>query len=659
MDVARNRLLLDEEQKMHDIKDPHHNDVLCGRGVTTNRHPGNESFRSLVGLNKEVYVSSTKKQKMEISRSIVEAVRSLDPPGRFLEKNLESGLWSDIGHKKAVEKTSQALRDGAANLRKQLSADLGDPEFLNVVFDMDTDTDAEINMRKSNSFPACEQSGVRGKEIERAKEKGKENKSRSSEKSKPLKNKPWLSFYSACQTKQSVVKKGHRRANSNPVGGIGSIGKYFRRERICESPNPACFRSSNKNHPDTTHSACSTPLRKPLPHPRTPMTWSGRVSYSDFRSPRIEYEHQSPHRHYGLSSSAVHHPGRHHHGEHPHTPTDNWRDPSFPNFKYSESNFPHDGSCEHLRYPLSAPSRGHFPPPPDTPSVPPSGPLPPGRHHFSPAGYLSKPHPPDWSPRVIHHRQDNQFSPHFHSVPQGSRSWTPSQYSHDTFVLRRGYNTGVDDTSSNSLSVPSLGGEGSRSHSTRVVLAPRSRRMYNEAPLLSSDIAPDFAPPLPSPRFSGGQACRKELEPKKDARRKEVGDTLMPSFLTSRQSPSGEEKKVDDREANATCAVVSANKKRSPLGGVFLKPHPCYSNTVGDAKISANIKGGSFLHEEIPASEAGYQGAEENTPVEDIVMSPIPFDREDPTTLMELPENILTLPISACGPNDEPLSLSN
>ena len=29
-----------------------HHDVLLGRGVTTNRHPGNEKFRSLVSVNK-------------------------------------------------------------------------------------------------------------------------------------------------------------------------------------------------------------------------------------------------------------------------------------------------------------------------------------------------------------------------------------------------------------------------------------------------------------------------------------------------------------------------------------------------------------------------------------------------------------------------------
>jgi N-dimethylarginine dimethylaminohydrolase len=52
MEVTHSRLLLAEEQRMIDIEMPHHHDVLCGRGVTTNRHPGNESFRSLVSLNK-------------------------------------------------------------------------------------------------------------------------------------------------------------------------------------------------------------------------------------------------------------------------------------------------------------------------------------------------------------------------------------------------------------------------------------------------------------------------------------------------------------------------------------------------------------------------------------------------------------------------------
>lgn len=64
-----------------------------------------------------------------------------------------------------------------------------------------------------------------------------------------------------------------------------------------------------------------------------------------------------------------------------------------------------------------------------------------------------------------------------------------------------------------------------------------------------------------------------------------------------------------------------------------------------------------------------YDEAEENPAdeMDDISMwpspspspSPIPFDRgrrEDPTTLMELPENLLSLPISPCGPHDDPTS---
>jgi hypothetical protein len=45
----------------------------------------------------------------------------------------------------------------------------------------------------------------------------------------------------------------------------------------------------------------------------------------------------------------------------------------------------------------------------------------------------------------------------------------------------------------------------------------------------------------------------------------------------------------------------------------------------------------------------------EHNDVEDIQMSPIAYDREDPISLMDLPENLLSLPISPCGPNDDPV----
>jgi len=38
---------------------------------------------------------------MLVAQSIVIAVRSQDPPGRFLQKDEKSGRWRDIGDKKA------------------------------------------------------------------------------------------------------------------------------------------------------------------------------------------------------------------------------------------------------------------------------------------------------------------------------------------------------------------------------------------------------------------------------------------------------------------------------------------------------------------------------------------------------------------------------
>jgi hypothetical protein len=57
--------------------------------------------------------------------------------------------------------------------------------------------------------------------------------------------------------------------------------------------------------------------------------------------------------------------------------------------------------------------------------------------------------------------------------------------------------------------------------------------------------------------------------------------------------------------------------------------------------------------DELSQGDASDDGTEGDEPlVDDIAMSPIPFDHEDPKTLMELPENLLSLPISPCGPHD-------
>jgi hypothetical protein len=54
---------------------------------------------------------------MKITRSIINHIHTLSPPGRFLEKDDMTGKWRECDIKRAHEKTAQALRDGAALLR--------------------------------------------------------------------------------------------------------------------------------------------------------------------------------------------------------------------------------------------------------------------------------------------------------------------------------------------------------------------------------------------------------------------------------------------------------------------------------------------------------------------------------------------------------------
>jgi hypothetical protein len=91
-------------------------DVLSGRGGGTNVHPGNRDFRDLINKYRTIYLKAKKNDKPAISRAIVKAVRSKG--GRFLKKNEKDNLYYEIGDAQAREKTSQALRQRAPEMRK-------------------------------------------------------------------------------------------------------------------------------------------------------------------------------------------------------------------------------------------------------------------------------------------------------------------------------------------------------------------------------------------------------------------------------------------------------------------------------------------------------------------------------------------------------------
>jgi hypothetical protein len=86
----------------------------------TNNNTGNKRYRRMVEDRQLYYFHCENVDKPLVALAIVREWRSQDPPGRFLkEDDAKTGLWIDVGDRKAREKTSQALREKAPTIRKQ------------------------------------------------------------------------------------------------------------------------------------------------------------------------------------------------------------------------------------------------------------------------------------------------------------------------------------------------------------------------------------------------------------------------------------------------------------------------------------------------------------------------------------------------------------
>eukprot|EP00559_Dactyliosolen_fragilissimus_P001999 CAMPEP_0184866618 /NCGR_PEP_ID=MMETSP0580-20130426/22979_1 /TAXON_ID=1118495 /ORGANISM="Dactyliosolen fragilissimus" /LENGTH=711 /DNA_ID=CAMNT_0027366391 /DNA_START=70 /DNA_END=2205 /DNA_ORIENTATION=+ len=104
------------------VQIPNRNDVLSGRGGRINSHAGNVNFRTLVNKTKHIYLAKTtrKLEKVNIANKIVQEIRQMNPPGRFLKEDEESGCWIDIGDEKARKKAGQAMRENAPETRREM-----------------------------------------------------------------------------------------------------------------------------------------------------------------------------------------------------------------------------------------------------------------------------------------------------------------------------------------------------------------------------------------------------------------------------------------------------------------------------------------------------------------------------------------------------------
>jgi hypothetical protein len=88
-------------------------DIIGGQGKDADLHPGNVMFRKLVNAHKQTYAQAPNADKRKISKGIVIALRRFG--FKFSKLDKKSGCYDDIGDKKAVEKTSQALREKRSN----------------------------------------------------------------------------------------------------------------------------------------------------------------------------------------------------------------------------------------------------------------------------------------------------------------------------------------------------------------------------------------------------------------------------------------------------------------------------------------------------------------------------------------------------------------
>jgi hypothetical protein len=86
------------------------NDVLMGRGGRHKTHPGNKKLRALTRDFAAEYSACSRTEKPLIHNKIIDQVKRMRPPGRFLEYSKPANAWVPVDDGRAREKVSQHLR---------------------------------------------------------------------------------------------------------------------------------------------------------------------------------------------------------------------------------------------------------------------------------------------------------------------------------------------------------------------------------------------------------------------------------------------------------------------------------------------------------------------------------------------------------------------
>lgn len=213
--------------------------------------------------------------------------------------------------------------------------------------------------------------------------------------------------------------------------------------------------------------------------------------------------------------------------------------------------------------------------------------------------------------------------------------------------------------------MPCLGGEGrprSGRFSPKLNLAPRSNRPivrdYGAPPMPPNYSPQDFRPPTPvSPRYqrSNEDSSYHHHSPAEEEKKTSDGDKIV----MSQQSSGDMLGPKTQRALSSSRAEPTKTESRSSPDQEEIEREYIGYGIKNQDKIESRVSPGGFLtiHENEKQGmelEDDESESDEAQAVDDIDMSPICYDREDPVTLMDLPDDILALPISPCGPHDDP-----
>ena len=103
-------------------------------------YASNQIFCTIVDREKRAYMmTSSKIRKGEVVKAIMNEVRSLSPPGRFLSKDDKRGDWYVINDKKVRINVSQAIKDSYRRPRKEMEAKIEAAEDAGETYEVGND----------------------------------------------------------------------------------------------------------------------------------------------------------------------------------------------------------------------------------------------------------------------------------------------------------------------------------------------------------------------------------------------------------------------------------------------------------------------------------------------------------------------------------------